>query len=188
MPRKNVAIATRTGPSLKADGTRATHGKRTRLTQTTTDDIAKAIRDGAPVLDAIRSIAHVAADTAREWLQIGRGEHPRYPNPHPRYAYLVQSVDDAESHLASRLAASLARPDEHYKGRLAILGAIRPEYREKHQYVPDSSPLHGLAEVLREVRLASGGVPLQLEVIEGEARELPELEVADAHERCGQEA
>jgi len=174
MPKRHVAVSTRTAPALNADGTKAPHGKRTRLTDTVTNEIAQAIKDGAPALDAICAIAHVAKDTALEWLQIGRGEHSRYPHPHARYARLVEAVDEAESHLATRLAASLARPEEHYKGRLAILGAIRPEYREKQQYVPDSSPLHGLADVLREVRLASGGIPLELEVIEGEARELPE--------------
>ena len=174
MPRKNVAIATRTARALKADGTLASQGRRTRLTFATINDIVNAIEAGAPVLDAIASIARVKPATAMDWLQIGRGEHTKYPKPHERYVELARRVDEAESTLATRLAASLARPEEHYKGRLAILGAIRPEYREKAQYVPDSSPLHGLADVLREVRLASGGIPLELEVIEGEARELPE--------------
>ena len=187
MPKKNVAVSTRTAPALKADGSIAHAGKRTRLTPIVTNEIAQAIRDGAPVRDAICAIAHVAADTAQEWLQIGRGEHPRYPHPHARYARLVEAVDEAESHLASRLAASLARPDEHYKGRLAILGALRPEYRERQQYVPDSSPLHGLAEVLREVRLASVGNPLQLEVVEGEVLRLPEPELEVERARAREE-
>ena len=175
MPRK--PIVTRTGPALKADGTKAPQGRRTRLTYHVINEIDAAIQDGAPILDAIVAIARVRPDTAKHWLQIGRGDHPLYPKPHARYVDLVREVEEAESELVRQLTQGLARPEEHYKGRLAVLGALRPEYREKAQYVPDSSPLHGLAEVLREVRLASAGNPLQLEVVEGEMRELPEPEL-----------
>lgn len=184
------AIVTRSGPALNADGAVAYTGRRTRLTTQVTAEIATAIKDGAPVLDAICAIARVRPDTAKHWLQVGRGEHPLYPNPHARYVDLVREVEEAESDLVLRLAQGLARPEEHWKGRLTMLGALRNQYRDQPAPTVAATPLQAITDHLREVRrlIETRDAPVKLKVIDVPVKELPNVNRGTASQGEGAQA
>lgn len=176
----------RSSPPTNTDGTPSAGGRRTRLTEDVIEEIAAAVRIGAPVVDACVAVARVKADSAREWLQLGRGEHPRRPDPPQRYIDLARATEEAEAQFVNDVAQGLAKPGENWKARLSLLGALRPQYREKEPAVMISNPILDVVELLRPLHNLRGDAaaaalealpsPAEPEskTVEGEARVVDE--------------
>jgi len=173
-----------TAPALKADGTIAHTGRRTRLTYDAITTIAERVRKGQPLLDVIQAVCRVERATVTQWLHIGRGEHTQYANPPARYRDLLNAVEEAESAWIAETVGRWTDPalKPHYKLQLAAVSAKRPEYREQVVSTPSATPLQAITAHLVEVRrlIEARDAPVALKVIDVRARALPEIGEDDA--------
>jgi len=164
----------RTAPALDADGTPAT-GHRTRLTPDLITRVEERVAHGVLPLHALRAEG-IPTRTALEWLQKGRGESPRFTQPHARYIDLNDAVERAASRFIANELPTWTAEGAHWKLREKAVSAFEPAYRDQPIVQVQATPLQAITDHLREVRalIQAREGPPQLRIVEGSVRVLEE--------------
>ena len=170
-----------TVPPQNADGTKALHGHRTRLTPDLIERVADRVAHGVLPLHALRAEG-IPTRTALDWWQIGRGDSPRYPHPLPRYVALAEAIERASSEFVANEVPTWTAEGAHWKLREKAVSAFEPAYRDQPTVTVQATPLQAITDHLREVRalIQAREGPPQLRIVEGSVRVLEES--SDAHE------